>query len=305
MRALSLSALALVCSLASTGLGQSIVSIDSGMSKADVIEKLGQPLWARTYGSSTFLAYPNGCEKSCGTQDMVILQDDHVVDAIFRSPAHRYSGKSSSPRMISAADARSVARSKGDTSSAVPAPSTPSVAASKAAPPPAPQKALAITAPAKSVAAPSKAAATPVVQAGAARPARSAPVRPPAAAQVSVTGAVTPATAGLAMFPLAFASLWAILFLAGSWRAFEKAHKPGWAALVPVYNLVVMLDIAEKPIWWLLLFLVPIVNALVMIVVFIEIAKRFNKGALFGIGLTFLGAIFFPILGFGEAEYAG
>ncbi len=81
-------------------------TIDSGMTRAQVVAKLGEPMSARTYDGHTYLLYKNGCERSCGMSDLVVLDSDKVVDAIFRSSARRYSGTSSSPRMISIADAR-------------------------------------------------------------------------------------------------------------------------------------------------------------------------------------------------------
>jgi len=96
----------------------------------------------------------------------------------------------------------------------------------------------------------------------------------------------------------------AIICVAGFWKTFEKAGKPGWACLVPIYNAFVILQIAGKPAWWFLLFLIPVVNLVVAIIVMIEVARRFGKGPGFGIGLAFLGFIFFPILGFGKAQYS-
>jgi Family of unknown function (DUF5684) len=93
--------------------------------------------------------------------------------------------------------------------------------------------------------------------------------------------------------------------IAGLWKAFEKAGKPGWAAIVPIYNVVVMLEIAGKPIWWLLLFFIPCVNIIISIVVSIAVAEAYGKSQAFGIGLALLGFIFWPILGFGDAKYVG
>ena len=91
--------------------------------------------------------------------------------------------------------------------------------------------------------------------------------------------------------------------IAGVWKTFVKAGQPGWAALVPVYNCYILLKIAGKPAWWLLLFFVPLVNVVITIIVSLEIAKTFGKGTGFGIGLVFLGFIFYPILGFSDAVY--
>ncbi|WP_028456721.1 DUF5684 domain-containing protein [Chitinilyticum litopenaei] len=90
---------------------------------------------------------------------------------------------------------------------------------------------------------------------------------------------------------------------AGFWKTFTKAGKPGWAALIPIYNIIVLLEIVKKPLWWVVLFLIPIVGLVVAILVMIELAKKFGKGAGFGLGLAFLGFIFFPLLGFGDAQY--
>ena len=99
----------------------------------------------------------------------------------------------------------------------------------------------------------------------------------------------------------------AIIFvvLAGIWKVYTKAGQPGWASLIPIYNLYILLKIVGKPAWWILLFFIPVVNLVIAIIVAIEIAKAFGKSAGFGVGLAFLGFIFYPILGFGEATYQG
>ncbi len=96
-----------------------------------------------------------------------------------------------------------------------------------------------------------------------------------------------------------------VLYIAGVWKTFDKAGKPGWAAIVPIYNVIVMLEIAKKPLWWIILILIPIVNIVIIIMVCIEIAKQFGKEGGFGVGLALLGFIFWPILGFGDATYQG
>jgi hypothetical protein len=89
------------------------------------------------------------------------------------------------------------------------------------------------------------------------------------------------------------------------WKVFVKAGKPGWAAIVPIYNIIVLLEIVGKPLWWVVLFLIPVVSLVASIIVFIDLAKAFGKGAGFGVGLAFLPFIFFPILGLGEAKFLG
>jgi hypothetical protein len=94
-----------------------------------------------------------------------------------------------------------------------------------------------------------------------------------------------------------------LLLVASLWKVFVKAGEPGWAAIIPIYNILVLLKIAGKPAWWFILMLIPIVNFVVFIIVSIALAERFGKGTGFGLGLSFLGIIFFPILGFGDSQY--
>ncbi|HRI81862.1 MAG TPA: DUF5684 domain-containing protein [Opitutaceae bacterium] len=94
-----------------------------------------------------------------------------------------------------------------------------------------------------------------------------------------------------------------VAVIAGVWKTFAKAGQPGWAAIIPIYNVYILLKIANRPWWWLLLMLIPLVNLVIAIIVAIDVAKAFGKGAGFGIGLALLGLIFYPILGFGSATY--
>lgn len=97
-----------------------------------------------------------------------------------------------------------------------------------------------------------------------------------------------------------------ILFLIVSmWKVFEKAGQPGWGVLIPIYNIYLLLQIAGRPGWWLILYLIPFVNFVIAIIVSIDIAKNFGKETGFGLGLAFLGFIFYPILAFGSAQYQG
>ena len=77
-------------------------SIDPGMTQAQVVERLGEPAAVRATGNFTYLFYKNGCAKQCGMDDIVLLENDAVVDAVFRAPERSYTGKSSSPRAIPA-----------------------------------------------------------------------------------------------------------------------------------------------------------------------------------------------------------
>lgn len=97
----------------------------------------------------------------------------------------------------------------------------------------------------------------------------------------------------------------AVLYLATLWNIFEKAGKPGWAAIIPIYNLVVMFEIVGRPVWWIILYFIPLVNVVIGFIVMYDLAKSFGKDLGFTLGLIFLGFIFYPILAFGGAKYIG
>lgn len=95
------------------------------------------------------------------------------------------------------------------------------------------------------------------------------------------------------------------LIVASWWVVFQKAGQPGWAAIIPIFNLYILCKVAGRPGWWVILFLIPLVNIIVSVVLSIDLAKSFGKGTGFGIGLWLLGIIFYPVLAFGSAEYQG
>jgi len=96
-----------------------------------------------------------------------------------------------------------------------------------------------------------------------------------------------------------------LVVLIAMWKIFSKAGKPGWAVLIPIYNLYVLLEIVGRPIWWLIMFLIPLVNVIFIFILWFDLAKAFGKGAGFALGLIFLNPIFILILGFGSARYVG
>lgn len=97
----------------------------------------------------------------------------------------------------------------------------------------------------------------------------------------------------------------AIISIVGIWKSFEKAGQPGWASIIPIYNVYIILKIGGKPGWWLLLYFIPLVNVIFGIWAINMVSKSFGKDEGFTIGLLFLGFIFWPILGFGDAKYLG
>ena len=96
-----------------------------------------------------------------------------------------------------------------------------------------------------------------------------------------------------------------VLLIVSLWKIYSKANKPGWACLIPIYNIIVLLRIIGKPWWWIFLLLIPIVNIVFAIWMTNLLSKSFGKNEGFTIGLLFLPFVFYPLLGFGEAKYNG
>ena len=115
--------------------------------------------------------------------------------------------------------------------------------------------------------------------------------------------------AGLGTFVWVLSMAVTVLMIVSMWKVFTKAGKPGWAAIIPVYNTVVLFQISGLSPWLILLFIVPFVNFIaipvLMILLNVKLAKAFGKGGGFAVGLILLNAIFMPILAFSDAEYEG
>lgn len=101
-----------------------------------------------------------------------------------------------------------------------------------------------------------------------------------------------------------------LVFIIAGWRLFSKAGKPGWAIIIPFYNLYIYTQIIQRPGWWILLYFsiaIPAVGALALVFLSIvdqlRLAKVFGRSAGFGVGLILLGWIFFPILAFSGSQY--
>ncbi len=123
-------------------------------------------------------------------------------------------------------------------------------------------------------------------------------------AAVAAGGMIAAMLAFIATFALILAAI-GLFYCVCFWKVFSKADQPGWAAFIPIYNIVIMLQIVGRPTWWVLLCLIPGVGAIVGIILMIDLAKSYGKDTMFALGLILLGPIFLPILAFGKAQYGG
>ena len=110
---------------------------------------------------------------------------------------------------------------------------------------------------------------------------------------------------GAAVAVVIFVIAAVVIMIAAMWKVFTKAGEEGWKAIIPIYNYYVLLKIVGRPGWWLVLYLIPIVNLIIAIIVLNDLSKSFGKGVGFTFGLFFLLPIFILILGFGGARYIG
>jgi len=92
-------------------------------------------------------------------------------------------------------------------------------------------------------------------------------------------------------FIVVYVALIVFLIITG-WKVLEKAGQPGWAILVPIYNIYIFTQVAGRPGWWLLLMLIPIVSFVILIIMEIDVAKKFGKDTGFAVGLILLGIVF-------------
>ena len=96
-----------------------------------------------------------------------------------------------------------------------------------------------------------------------------------------------------------------VLSVAGLWKTFKKAGRPGWPAIIPILNGYYLVKISGHPGWWGLLCFVPILNIVIWVMVALDLAYAFRKTTFYGILIFFLPWLMFLLLGFGDAEYGG
>lgn len=119
--------------------------------------------------------------------------------------------------------------------------------------------------------------------------------------EYEVSGVAAGIGTGMVILYLAIIAVWVI----GMWKVFEKAGKPGWAAIIPIYNFIILIEIVGKPMIWVLWLILPCVNFVFIIWLYNLVSKSFGKSEGFTVGMVLFPYIFWPILGFGDAKYLG
>ncbi len=125
---------------------------------------------------------------------------------------------------------------------------------------------------------------------------------------VNVSTADSAAMAGIASMMFVMMAIYAVLIIimvVSHWKIFAKAGKPGWASIIPIYNVIVLLEIIGRPTWWVVLYFIPFANIIVALINVFDLSKSFGKEAGFGILLVLLPIVGFPMLAFGSSKYVG
>ena len=117
------------------------------------------------------------------------------------------------------------------------------------------------------------------------------------------TAAVQAAGAGSVVLTIIWLVVMLFLYVIPMWKIYSKAGKPGWAILIPIYNIIVLIQVAKRNPAEFLWLIVPIANIIFPILWIVGISKAFGKSGGFAAGMIFLPFIFIPILGYGKATY--
>ncbi len=110
---------------------------------------------------------------------------------------------------------------------------------------------------------------------------------------------------GLVVLVVAVLAVAALLTVVPLWRLYQRAGRPGWAAIVPIFSQYTLCEVVGRPVWWLIWLFIPYVNVVFWLIFAIDLARSFGKSTGFGVGLWLLPIVFLPILGYGSAPYLG
>lgn len=91
-----------------------------------------------------------------------------------------------------------------------------------------------------------------------------------------------------------------VIGIVSMWKIFEKLGADGWKSLIPIYNLIVLMQLLKWDLWKIVLFLIPIVQFVFLFLLMKDLAARFGKGIGYAVGLFLLSFIFLPMLAFNE-----
>lgn len=125
------------------------------------------------------------------------------------------------------------------------------------------------------------------------------------ATTVEETNSLVNTMATMSLVVSLFSIVISVITIVSMWKIFKKAGKKGWEAIIPIYNIIVLLQIVDLPTWYIILFFIPFANIYIVFKIYITLAHKFGKSTGFGVGLVFLNFVFMPMLAFGNNTYQG
>ncbi len=70
-----------------------------------------------------------------------------------------------------------------------------------------------------------------------------------------------------------------VIHALGTWKLYVKAGRKAWESIVPIYNAIVLMQIINRPKWWVVLLFVPIINLLMFPIIWIETIRSFGRNS--------------------------
>ena len=70
-----------------------------------------------------------------------------------------------------------------------------------------------------------------------------------------------------------------VIHFLGTWKLYVKAGRKAWEAAIPIYNAVILMQIINRPKWWVVLLFIPIINLLMFPIIWVETIRSFGKNS--------------------------
>lgn len=104
------------------------------------------------------------------------------------------------------------------------------------------------------------------------------------------------------IFIFLFMIIFIIFEIACTWITYQKAGVPGWKSIIPIYNILVLFQLANIPMWMFLLLFIPVINLYPLYLIYTSLVERLGKNKIYGILLMIFPFIIYPILAFSKSH---
>ncbi len=96
-----------------------------------------------------------------------------------------------------------------------------------------------------------------------------------------------------------------VVYFISMMRIYRKANRSGISAIIPIYNLIVLLEIINESRWKIILFFIPILNIFYFFITMYKLARYFRKSKIYSLMCSIFSLIMIPVLSFSDSEYIG